>query len=104
MCGLVCLFVCLFATDSYVGCGPVAWAMVLGYYDRRSHIKTSTFGTGSQDLYRCGPDGMTGSKRCVAPPDSNRDKIRLRKYIEQLARTLGTWCIFKNGAIPTSKI
>ena len=89
----------------HVGCGPVAWAMVLGYYDPRSHYKTSNFGTGSQDLYRCGSDGTAGPKRCIAPADSNSGvKIRLRKYIEQIVRTLGTWCIFKYGATPASKM
>ena len=85
-----------------VGCGPVAWAMVFGYYDRRSYYKTSTFGTGSQDLYRCGSDGMTGSKSCRAPKYSSDSRIR--KYIERIAKTLGTWCIFKHGATPAYKM
>ena len=85
-----------------VGCGPVAWAMVFGYYDRRSHYKTSKYGSGSQDLYRYGSDGTTGSKSCVAPKDSG--STRLRRYIEKIAKTLGTWCIFKNGATPAYKM
>ena len=89
--------------DCYVGCGPVAWAMIFGYYDRRSHYKSSTYGTGSQDLYRCGTDGTTGSKSCIAPQSSNSD-ARLKKYIEKIAKTLGTWCIFKNGATPAFKM
>ena len=88
--------------DCYVGCGPVAWAMIFGYYDRRSHYKSSTYGTGSQDLYRCGTDGTTGSKSCTAPQSSN--SARLKKYIEKIAKTLGTWCIFKNGATPAFKM
>ena len=85
-----------------VGCGPVAWAMVFGYYDRRSHYKTSTYGSGSQDLYRCGSSGTTGSKSCVAPKYSG--DTRLKKYIEKIAKTLGTWCIFSNGATPAYKM
>ena len=84
-----------------VGCGPVAWAMVFGYYDRRSHYKSSSYG--GQDLYRCGSDGTTGSKSCIAPKYSNSD-ARLKKYIEKIAKTLGTWCIFKNGATPAYKM
>ena len=85
-----------------VGCGPVAWAMVFGYYDRRSHDKTSTYGTGSQDLYRCGSDGTTGSKSCKAPKYS--DDSRIRKYTERIAKTLGTFCINKQGATPAHKM
>ena len=88
----------------YVGCGPVAWAMIFGYYDRRSHYKSSTHGTGSQDLYRCGSDGTTGSKSCVAPKYSSSTDARLKKYIEKIAKTLGTWCIFSNGATPAFKM
>ena len=89
-------------TNCPVGCGPVAWAMIFGYYDRRSHYKSSTFGTGSRDLFRCGSDGTTGSNGCVAPVNSNNDKIK--KYTEKIAKTLGTWCIFKNGATPVYKM
>ena len=85
-----------------VGCGPVAWAMVFGYYDRRSHDKTSTYGTGSQDLYRCGSDGTTGSKSCEAPKYSTDS--RTRKYIDSIAKILGTWCIFKQGPTPSFKM
>ena len=89
-------------TDCPVGCGPVAWAMVFGYYDRRSHRQPKTFGTGSQDLFRCGNDGTTGHNGCVAPEDSSHDQIK--RYTETIAKTLGTWCIFKNGATPVYKM
>ena len=85
-----------------VGCGPVAWAMVFGYYDRRSHAKPSNFGTGSQYLYRSGSDGTTGSKKCEAPKYS--DDSRIKKYIERMARILGTWCINEQGATPAYKM
>ena len=89
-----------------VGCGPVAWAMIFGYYDRRSHDKTSTYGSGSQDLYRCGSDGTTGSKSCRAPNSSSSSSggSRMKKYLEKIAKKLGTWCIFKNGATPPHKM
>ena len=86
-----------------VGCGPVAWAMVFGYLDRRAHYKTSTYGSGSRGLYRCGSDGTSGSTGCVAPAYSSSDS-RLKKYIEYMAQRLGTWCIFKNGATPGYKM
>ena len=91
----------------YVGCGPVAWAMVFGYYDRRSHYQYSTFGSGSRDLYRCGYAGMYGSNTCIAPKysySSGTSGARLQKYIERIAKILGTWCIFKNGATPVYKM
>ncbi len=78
-----------------VGCGPVAWAMIFGYLDRRSHHVTSTFGTGSQGLYRNGTDGTTGSNDEIAPAYSDR---RMRKYTEELNDILGTWCIASSGA------
>ena len=87
--------------DCPVGCGPVAWAMVFGYLDRRSHYKPSTYGTGSRGLYRCGSDGTTGSDGCVAPSTSGSD-TRLKKYIENIGRILGTICVLKNGATPAS--
>ena len=90
--------------DCPVGCGPVAWAMIFGYYDRRSHEKTSTYGTGSQGLYRCGSDGTKGSKSCKAPETSSSGGSRMKKYIEKFAKTLGTWCIFENGATPPRKM
>ena len=86
-----------------VGCGSVAWAMVFGYYDRRSHEKPSTYGTGSQDLFRCGNDGTTGSKRCKAPKYSYDSPIK--KYTETIAKILGTWCTRKKqGATSAHKM
>ena len=87
----------------YVGCGPVAWAMVFGYLDRRAHYKSSKYGLGSQYLYRSGNDGTSGSKNTIAPTVSDSD-MRLRKYIERIAIKLDTWCIFKNGATPGYKM
>ena len=88
--------------DCAVGCGPVAWAMVFGYYDRRSHEKTPTYGTGSQDLYRCGSDGTTGSKNCEAPKES--DESRIQKYTETIAKIVGTKCMKKQGATAAHKM
>ena len=85
-----------------VGCGPVAWAMVFGYYDRRSHEKPLTYGDGSQDLYRCGSDGTTGDNSCKAPMYSTTAEVL--KYTEKIADALGTWCVFSNGATPAYKM
>ncbi len=78
----------------YVGCGPVAWAMVFGYLDRRSHL-TSSFGTGSRGLYRSGSDGTAGSNNQIAPSFSDS---RMQRYTEELNDILGTWCISSSGA------
>ena len=91
-----------FGKNCISGCGPVAWAMVFGYYDRRSHDKPGTYGTGSQDLYRIGSDGTTGSKSPTAPESSKYDTSRLKKYIEHINGVLGTWC--KYGATPAHKM
>ena len=74
--------------DCYVGCGPVAWAMIFGYYDRRSHYMSSTYGTGSQGLYRCDSDGASGSNSCIAPSSSSSDVSRMKKYLEKIARNV----------------
>jgi len=76
-----------------VGCGPVAWSMVFGYYDRRSN-HSSAF-TGSRNLYRSGRDGTTGSGSEVAPKYNDN---RMKLYIRKLRDILGTFCILGNGA------
>ena len=92
------------ANGCKVGCGPVAWAMVFGYYDIRSHKKKSSFGTGSQSLYGCGSDGTSGKRSCVAPSKTSDNKYdkRLRKYIEHIHYRIGTWC--HTGATPAHKM
>ncbi len=79
----------------YVGCGPVAWAMVFGYLDRRSHCVSLQHGTGSQGLYRNGPDGTYGLNSQVAPC---RSDTRMEPYIENLNRIMGTYCSDSGGA------
>ncbi|KAK2154275.1 hypothetical protein LSH36_272g04056 [Paralvinella palmiformis] len=78
-----------------IGCGPVAWSMVFGYYDRRSH-NSSAF-TGSENLYRSGSDGTTGSSSEVAPKHND---YKMRAYIKKQNDILGTFCLFKQGATP----
>ena len=78
-----------------VGCGPVAWAMIFGYFDRRSHYVSWQHGTGSQGLYRSGTDGTYGSNSQVAPSWSD---YRMRRYTEKINRILGTFCLFSGGA------
>ena len=84
-----------------VGSGSVAWAMIFGYYDRRSHYKTSVYGNGSQSLYACSFNGVYGSSACVAP--QNATSIRIKKYIEVINALLGT-CIFEKGTTPSSRM
>ncbi|KAK2156947.1 hypothetical protein LSH36_202g12059 [Paralvinella palmiformis] len=79
--------------DCAVGCGPVAWSMVFGYYDRRSHYNSAF--TGSENLYGSGSDGTTGSSSEVAPK-YNDD--RMRAYIKEQNEILKTFCLFGQGA------
>ncbi len=76
-----------------VGSGSVAWAMIFGYLDRRSHYRQNVFGSGSQGLYRDGFAGTTGSNSQIAPSSSYGYDSRLQRYIEHLNDVLGTWCI-----------
>jgi len=76
--------------------------VVFGYYDIRSHKQSKAFGTGSQELFRCGSDGTIGCKKCVAPTYSYGNQIK--KYIEKIAKIHGTWCVFKNGSTPVYKM
>ncbi len=81
----------------YVGCGNVAWAMIFGYFDRRSHDRTSNYGTGSQGLYRSGLDGSYGSDSERAPYSSDGEP-RMRRYIERLNHITRTFCVGSEGA------
>ena len=82
----------------YVGCAPVAWAMLFGYHERRSSYMPWVYGTGSQSLYQCGRDGTTGWGNCILPKSSHYDRVRLQKYIEKIAKMLGTFCMAGQGA------
>ncbi|KAK7507221.1 hypothetical protein BaRGS_00001156 [Batillaria attramentaria] len=76
-----------------VGCGPVAWAQIFGYYDRRAHAGRGS--ASSQALYRCGTDGTTGSNSCQAP---RYNDDRMKNYIAKLKDNLRTFCLFGSGA------
>ncbi|KAK6165639.1 hypothetical protein SNE40_022529 [Patella caerulea] len=78
-----------------VGCGPVAWAMILGYYDRRSHDKPSTYTIGSQGLFRCSPDATNGSNICKAPAYTTDQVKQLTEYLHDV---MGTFCLTGQGA------
>lgn len=76
-----------------VGCGPVAWAQVFGYYDRRAHSGSGS--SASQALYRCGSDGTTGSNSCRAPKYND---YRMKNYIGKMNDIMRTFCLFGQGA------
>ncbi|XP_067673076.1 uncharacterized protein [Haliotis asinina] len=80
-----------------VGDGTVAWAMVLGYYDRRSSARPCEFGTAAQGLFRCGPFGFHGDKKCKAPKKNNAS---FEKYLESLKRQLNVICMGDVGVMP----
>ncbi|KAK7111947.1 hypothetical protein V1264_011485 [Littorina saxatilis] len=76
-----------------VGCGPLAWAQIFGYYDMRAHA-----GLGDADgaaLFRCGEDGTTGNDSCEAPL---RNTGRMSNYISKLNDILETFCLGDVGA------
>ncbi|XP_064603619.1 uncharacterized protein LOC135469032 [Liolophura sinensis] len=78
-----------------VGCGPVAWAMIFAYFDRRSHLQAAVYGSGSQNLFRCGADGTAGAASCVAPISNNN---QVEEYLKVLRGILRTFCIRGEGA------
>jgi len=75
-----------------VGCGPVAWAMVFGYYDRLAHWAPH-YGYNSH-LFRC-IDGLKGSASCVAPTFRNH---KVNKYILGIRKEVKTFCLGGGGA------
>ncbi|XP_032237114.1 uncharacterized protein LOC116618005 isoform X1 [Nematostella vectensis] len=75
-----------------VGCGPVAWAMVFGYYDRLAHT-SSSYGY-SKHLFRC-YKGVAGSPNCIAPKYQNPT---VQDYILAINKELKTFCLFGGGA------
>ncbi|XP_070577387.1 uncharacterized protein [Ptychodera flava] len=77
------------------GCGPVAWAMVFGYYDRLAH-STTPHGL-QRSLWRCDEGGTTGGDDCVAPETLDSD---VRLYVEAIREELGTFCLGDQGATP----
>jgi len=72
-----------------VGCGPVAWAMVFGYYDRLA----PWYGH-SRKLFRC-DRGLYGSPYCKAPPFLT---YHSKSWILEIRRRLRTFCLFGGGA------
>ena len=73
-----------------VGSGPIAWAEVFGYLDRRSHAHSDKFQSGSQTIYACGDYGTDGKPRCVAP--SGGSTFRQRGYTNAIAKIMDSEC------------
>lgn len=74
----------------YTGCGPVAWASVLGFYDRLAHHAPSS--GYSKRFWSC-RDGRANN--CMAPARMNAN---VRRYVEGIRKTLRTFCLFGGGA------
>ncbi|KAK3722561.1 hypothetical protein QZH41_007017 [Actinostola sp. cb2023] len=74
----------------YSGCGPVAWAMILGFYDRLAHNSPSS--GYSKRFWSCADGSANG---CKAPKWMNSN---VRKYILGIRKKLGTFCFFGGGA------
>jgi len=90
----------LFRKSCNVGLGPIAWAEIFGYFDRRSHLHQSKFGSGSQGLYCCGSHATDGDPKCVAPADGST--WRLRHYINDIAKAMKSVCSNEDTAIGDS--
>ena len=74
----------------YVGCGPVAWAMILGYMNRISNLSADSY----RPLYPYG----------AAPAKFSESDSNLKRWIESLHDALGTICLFGQGATLASKM
>ncbi|XP_050416056.1 uncharacterized protein LOC126829924 [Patella vulgata] len=74
-----------------VGCGPVAWAMVFGYLNRRSHLKPELYGTGSHHLFKLTKSCNTcDGRRSFFPQSLNEEMV---DYTEMLHDILGSVCV-----------
>jgi hypothetical protein len=79
-----------------VGCGPVAWAMLLGWVDHQASIRNPIW-TGYWGLYRQG--GGCNGPDADAPQDMDAG---VEQMIEQIRDCVGTFCLLDNGAtMPT---
>lgn len=67
--------------NCYSGCGPVAWAQVFGYYDRRASSFSSIF---SPQIY--------GDRYTKAPKTMTKE---VRYFVEDIRRQVKTFC--RNG-------
>ncbi|KAK6173838.1 hypothetical protein SNE40_017224 [Patella caerulea] len=71
-----------------VGCGPVAWAMVFGYLNRRSQLRPELYGTGSHHLFKLTKSRNTwDGRRSLFPQSLNEDIV---DYTEMLHDILGS--------------
>ncbi|MCC6782648.1 MAG: hypothetical protein IT457_07370 [Planctomycetes bacterium] len=80
----------------YVGCGPVAWAMLFGWGDRQAHDGNPAWSSRT-GLYRTGggTSASGASSSAVAPlaMDSGIENV-----IEELNGWVDTYCLFGGGA------
>jgi hypothetical protein len=86
----------------YVGCGPVAWAQIFGFYDRRAHAGVGRHEP--QALYECGNDGVTGATSCQAPATINSDSARIHSFITKMHDYLGYDILFIGSRVPLCMI
>ena len=80
-----------------VGSGPVAWAQIFGYFDRRSHANARKYGAASQKIYRCGNYGTDGLPKCVAPAGGST--FRIRGYTNAIAKAMKSECANNDKSI-----
>ncbi|XP_070537795.1 uncharacterized protein [Ptychodera flava] len=81
------------------GSAAVSWAMIFGYYDRLGSA-ILTYGHETA-LFRCGPDGTTGSDECQADMTLTD---RMKPYIEHLRTLLDTECYRGNAVVLQSDL
>jgi hypothetical protein len=80
-----------FYVNCYVGCGPVAWAMLFGWVDRQAAAGNPRW-TPYWGIYRSG--GGYGAD-AVAPIYQDTG---VNNMIRELAGHVGTFCMFDSGA------
>ncbi len=78
----------------YVGCGPVAWAMLFGWGDRQAHAG-STYWSGRTGLYRTNGGGSSASTSAIAPLSMDDG---IKNVIRELNDLMGTYCLAGSGA------
>ncbi|MCB9919895.1 MAG: hypothetical protein H6832_15945 [Planctomycetes bacterium] len=82
----------------YVGCGPVAWAILFCWGDRQAHEGNPVW-SARTGLYRT--DGGYGSSSTKAPLSLDAG---VKNVTEELNGRLGTWCISGSGATWPSRM
>ena len=78
----------------YVGCGPVAWAMLFAWGDRQAHAG-NPYWSGRTGLYRTNGGDGSASTSAIAPLSMDTG---IKNVIRELNDHMGTYCLSGSGA------